>query len=65
MTLRRKENMMRRKYLNYIKRREIFGKYLNAKERKEKKKRHICISYMSPMYDNKTELRTRKGKYQL
>jgi hypothetical protein len=38
MTLRRKENMMRRKYLNYIKRREIFGKYLNAKERKEKKK---------------------------
>ena len=27
------------------------GKYLNTKERKEKKKGHICISYVSSKYD--------------
>jgi hypothetical protein len=31
-----KKHDERRKYLNYIKGRETFGKYLNGKERKEK-----------------------------
>jgi hypothetical protein len=38
----KKKNEEREKYLNYIKARKTFGKYLNTKERKEKIYDYLC-----------------------